>query len=61
MPQPTDTTAGLGSLIAQAATDNNIPLLIASVMVMAAVVVGINRLVWRRLYDLAETRFSVEK
>jgi NitT/TauT family transport system permease protein len=56
-----DTTAGLGSLIAQAATDNNIPLLIASVMVMAAVVVGINRLVWRRLYDLAETRFSLEK
>jgi ABC-type anion transport system duplicated permease subunit len=27
---------------------------------MAATVVTINRLVWRRLYGLAETRFRVE-
>jgi NitT/TauT family transport system permease protein len=58
---PDVSTPGLGSLIAQAAKDNNTPLLIASVLVMAAVVVGINRLVWRRCYHLAETRFSLEK
>ena len=56
-------TPGLGSLIAAAATDieNQAPVLIASVLTMAAVVVGINRLLWKRLYRLAETRFSLEK
>jgi len=39
----------------------DLPLLAASVVVMAAVVVGINRLVWRRLYRLAETRYSLDK
>jgi ABC-type anion transport system duplicated permease subunit len=29
-------------------------------MVMAAMVVTINRLVWRRLYTLASTRFKLE-
>jgi len=56
-------TPGLGSLIADAASDihNKAPVLIASVLTMAAVVVGINRLLWKRLYRLAETRFSLEK
>jgi NitT/TauT family transport system permease protein len=35
-------------------------LLIASTVLMAAVVVTVNRLVWRRLYGLAETRFRLE-
>ena len=39
----------------------NFPLLAASVLVMSAVVVLFNRLVWRRLYDLAERRFTLSK
>ena len=39
----------------------NFPLLAASVLVMSAMVVLFNRLVWRRLYDLAERRFSLSK
>src|SRR5262249_49076005 len=35
--------------------------LAASVLVMALMVVLFNRLVWRRLFDLAEKRFSLSK
>jgi NitT/TauT family transport system permease protein len=52
---------GLGSRISQAAADANFPLLAASVLVMAVVVVLFNRLVWRRLYHLAEDRYSLSK
>ncbi len=57
----TVTTAGLGALVSRAAAANDLPLLAASVLVMAVIVVGINRLLWRRLYRLAETRFSLDK
>ena len=53
-------TTGLGALISRAA-GGDLPLLAASVLVMAVIVVGINRFAWRRLYRLAETRFSLEK
>jgi NitT/TauT family transport system permease protein len=53
-------TVGLGSLISQATDSGNFPLLIASTVVMAAMVVTINRLLWRRLYALAATRFNLE-
>ena len=53
-------TAGLGATISQATDSGNFDLLLASTIVMAAVVVTINRLVWRRLYALAQTRFKVE-
>jgi NitT/TauT family transport system permease protein len=53
-------TAGLGSTISLATDTGNFKLLIASTMVMAAVVVTVNRLVWRRMYTLAETRFRLE-
>jgi NitT/TauT family transport system permease protein len=52
---------GLGGLITQATDDKNFPLLSAGVLVMALVVVLFNRLVWRRLYSIAETRFSLSK
>ncbi len=52
-------TRGLGALI-QESTDN-FPVLAASVVVMATVVVLFNRTVWRRLYRLAEERFSLSK
>ncbi|HEX8816549.1 MAG TPA: ABC transporter permease subunit [Terriglobales bacterium] len=56
----TISTIGLGSTIAKASDSGNFDLLIASTIVMAAVVVTINRLVWRRMYRLAETRFKLE-
>ncbi len=53
-------TIGLGAIISQASDSGNFHLLIASTVLMAAVVVTVNRLVWRRLYGLAETRFRLE-
>jgi NitT/TauT family transport system permease protein len=54
------TTVGLGATIQQATDAGNFKLLIAATMMMAATVVTINRLVWRKLYGLAETRFRLE-
>jgi len=54
------TTTGLGATIAQASDAGNFDLLLAATIMMAATVVTINRLVWRRLYTLAETRFRLE-
>ncbi|WP_171118160.1 MULTISPECIES: ABC transporter permease subunit [Streptomyces] len=53
------TATGLGSYIAQATADGNYPELIAGVAVMSLYVVGLNRLFWRRLYRLAESRYSL--
>jgi NitT/TauT family transport system permease protein len=53
-------TVGLGATISRATDSGNFNMLIASTILMAAVVVAINRLVWRRLYVLAETRFKIE-
>ena len=52
---------GLGALINEAAGGEDFPLLAASILVMSALVVLFNRLVWRRCYRLAETRFSLSK
>src|SRR6266851_2189913 len=54
-------TWGLGAQISQAAAAGNFPLLSASVVVMSAMVVAFNRLVWKRFNMLAETRFSLSK
>jgi len=54
------TTTGLGATIQQATDSGDFHLLLAATMMMAATVVTINRLVWRRLYGLAETRFRLE-
>jgi NitT/TauT family transport system permease protein len=53
-------TTGLGATISKASDTGNFDLLIASTIVMAATVVTVNRLLWRRLYYLAETRFRLE-
>ena len=55
------TTWGLGSTISQAAEKADLPLLAASVVVMALIVVLINRTLWQRLYHLTEERFSLSK
>jgi NitT/TauT family transport system permease protein len=54
-------TFGLGSLITMATEKNNLPLLMASALVMAILVVVFNRLVWKRLYQVAEQRYSLSK
>ncbi|HSY92960.1 MAG TPA: ABC transporter permease subunit [Candidatus Binatus sp.] len=54
------TTVGLGATISQATDAGNFDLLLAATMMMAATVVTINRLVWRKLYALAETRYRLE-
>lgn len=50
---------GLGSMISHATAEGNFPLLCAAVVSMAMFVVLINRLVWKRLYRVAEDRFSL--
>jgi NitT/TauT family transport system permease protein len=51
---------GLGAVISRATDSGNFPVLLGATLVMAAMVVTINRLVWRRLYSLASTRFKLE-
>lgn len=55
-------TPGLGASIAAAAaaTPNpNYPVLLAGTLLMAVFVVVLNRLIWKRLYNLAERRFTL--
>jgi NitT/TauT family transport system permease protein len=50
---------GLGNYISTASSDGKFALIIGGGIVMSAFVVIVNRLFWRRLYRLAETRFSL--
>jgi NitT/TauT family transport system permease protein len=54
------TTRGLGADIAQAAANQNMALLLASTLVMAVLVVLLDRGVWHRLYKIADRRFKLE-
>ena len=51
---------GLGAYIAQVTEKGDQPAIYFSIMVMALFVVIINRVVWRRLYDLAERKFKLD-
>lgn len=51
---------GIGSMIAQATATGNYPLLLAATLTMVLTVILINRLLWRRLYLLAEDKFRME-
>jgi NitT/TauT family transport system permease protein len=53
-------TPGLGSAISSASDAGRFDMLLASTVLMATIVVLINRLVWRRMYRLASTRFKLE-
>jgi NitT/TauT family transport system permease protein len=53
-------TAGLGSTISSASDAGRFDVLLASTLIMATVVVLINRLLWRHLYRLASSRFKLE-
>jgi NitT/TauT family transport system permease protein len=54
------TTIGLGAIISQSTDASNYKMLIAATLLLAATVVTVNRLLWRKLYGLAETRFRLE-
>jgi NitT/TauT family transport system permease protein len=55
----TETAFGLGASIAEALAANNYPELLAGTLLMAAFVVILNRLIWKRLYALAERRYTL--
>ncbi len=51
---------GLGAQISSATDSGNFPVLLMATILISLMVVTMNRLVWRRLYRLAETRFKLE-
>ncbi|HZY62610.1 MAG TPA: ABC transporter permease subunit [Edaphobacter sp.] len=53
-------TIGLGATISAATDSGQFHLLLLATIVMALMVVTINRLVWRPMYRLAETRYKLE-
>jgi NitT/TauT family transport system permease protein len=50
---------GLGAYIAEASMAGRIDKVLVGVIVMSFYVVVVNRLLWRRLYRLSETRYSL--
>jgi NitT/TauT family transport system permease protein len=61
VPGVIETTAGLGAWISVSAAKAQFPKLAAGIVTMSLLVVLFNRTVWRRLYRLAEERFSLAK
>ena len=53
-------TIGIGATIAHATAIGDYPLLLAATLSMVITVILINRLVWRRLYALAEDKYRME-
>jgi NitT/TauT family transport system permease protein len=51
---------GLGAIISRATDAGNFPMLLGATIVISAMVVTVNRLLWRRLYWLASTKFKLE-
>lgn len=58
--EQTITTPGLGETISQATATGNFPLLLAATGVMSIFVVLTNRLIWRRLYQLAQEKYQLD-
>jgi ABC-type anion transport system duplicated permease subunit len=53
-------TLGLGAQISAASDSGQFQILLLATILMATMVVTVNRLVWRPLYRLAETRYRLE-
>ena len=53
-------TKGLGALISIAASKANFPMLVASISVMVAIVIVLNRTLWARVYRLSTTRYRMD-
>ena len=52
-------TRGLGAIISEATNSGQFPVLLVATIIMALMVVTTNRLVWRPLFRLAETRYKL--
>ncbi len=55
----TVTATGLGAIISESSQGANFPVLLAATLTLSICVVVINRLVWRRLYRLAESKYKL--
>jgi NitT/TauT family transport system permease protein len=53
-------TTGVGALIAEATARGDYPLLMAATLSLILTVIIINRLIWRRLYQVAEERYRLD-
>ena len=53
------TATGLGAYIARATETGDFHQILTGVAVMSVYVVGLNRLLWRRLYRVAENRYAL--
>jgi len=53
-------TIGLGAQISSAIDNDRLPIILLATIFISLIVVTMNRLVWRRLYRLAETRYKLE-
>jgi NitT/TauT family transport system permease protein len=53
-------TIGLGAQISSATDAGRFPIILLATILIALMVVTMNRLVWKRLYRLAETRYKLE-
>jgi len=53
-------TVGIGAIIDQSSASGDYPSLLAATLSLILTVVTINRLVWRRLYKLAEQQYRME-
>lgn len=53
-------TKGLGSLISESMVTGNFGILLLSTVVMAIIVVSINRILWKRLFALAQEKYRLE-
>jgi NitT/TauT family transport system permease protein len=53
-------TIGLGAQISSATDSGRFPIILLATILISLMVVTMNRLVWRRLYRLAETRYKLE-
>jgi NitT/TauT family transport system permease protein len=51
--------SGLGSYITEATAGNNFHEIIAGILVMSVYVTGLNALLWRRLYAIAESKYAL--
>jgi NitT/TauT family transport system permease protein len=56
----TFSVTGLGAVISRATDGGNFPVLLGATVVISVMVVVVNRLLWRRLFVLASTRFKLE-
>ena len=53
-------TVGLGAQISSATDEGKFPIILLATILISLMVVTMNRLIWRRLYRLAETRYKLE-